>query len=230
MPNDVPSAELAVQPRPQHNGTLRTRRSAPLNATPGPVSLTSMPLHFHTAPWPAGLKLISALGTLIIAGVGYAAYRAIPTPSGFTHYFGLGIALVFPATLILSLLFAVTGYAVDAGGLYIQRPLWRTRLPLDGLSRFWLEPTACKGSLRIFGNGGLYSFTGLYWSRKLGRFRLYATDFAQSVVLVLPDRVVVVTPATPRAFVDHLHHLFPLAHARPESLKGQGAEKGKAPG
>jgi hypothetical protein len=137
-----------------------------------------MSLRFHAAPWPTGLKLISALGTLIIAGAGYAAYRAIPTPSGFTHYFGLGIAMVFPATLVLSLLFAVSGYAVDGNNLYIQRPLWHTRFPLEGLSRFWLEPTACKGSLRIFGNGGLYSFTGLYWSPKLGRYRLFATDLA----------------------------------------------------
>jgi len=189
-----------------------------------------MPLHFHAAPWPAGLKLISALGTIIITGAGYAAYRAIPTPSGFTHYFGLGIALVFPAILVLSLLFAVTGYAVDGSDLYIQRPFWHTRIPLDGLSRFWLEPTACKGSLRIFGNGGLYSFTGLYWSRKLGRFRLFATDLAQSVVLVLPACVVVVTPATPRAFVDHLHHLFPLSDVGPEGSSGREVEQVKPSG
>ncbi len=175
-----------------------------------------MPLHFQAAPWPAGLKLTSTLGTLLIAGIAYAAYRAIPAPSGFTHYFGFGIALVLPAILVFSLLFAVTGYAVDSNDLYIQRPLWRTRLPLDGLSRFWLEPAACKGSMRIFGNGGLFSFTGLYRSPKLGRYRLFATDFARSVVLVLPTRVVVVTPAMPRAFVDHLHHLFPLAHAASE--------------
>jgi hypothetical protein len=187
-----------------------------------------MPLHFNAAPWPAGLKLTSAVGTILIAAVGYAAYRAIPTPSGFTHYFGLGIALVLPAILVVSFLFAVTGYAVDGSDLYIQRPLWQTRISLTGLSRFWLEPAACKGSIRIFGNGGLYSFTGLYQSPKLGRYRLFATDLVQSVVLALPARVVVVTPATPRAFVDHLHHLFPLAHVGPEGLNGRGAEQGTA--
>jgi hypothetical protein len=175
-----------------------------------------MPLHFHAAPWSTALKLTSALGTLLIAVVGYAAYRAISTPFGFTYYFGLGIALVPSAILALSLLFSVTGYVVDGSDLCIQRLFWHTRIPLDGLSRFWLEPTACKGSMRIIGNAGLFSFTGLYQSPMLGRYRLFATDLAQSVVLVLPKRVVVVTPAVPRAFVDHLRHLFPLAHVGSE--------------
>src|SRR5450759_2268410 len=115
-----------------------------------------MPLHFHAAPWSTALKLTSALGTLLIAVVGYAAYRAISTPFGFTYYFGLGIALVPSAILALSLLFSVTGYVVDGSDLCIQRLFWHTRIPLDGLSRFWLEPTACKGSMRIIGNAGLF--------------------------------------------------------------------------
>jgi len=171
-----------------------------------------MPLHFQAAPWQTALKLMSVLGTLLIVVLGYVAYHAIPTPFGFTHYFGLGVALVPIAILIFSILFVVTGYTVDGNDLYIRRLLWRTRLSIDGLSRFWLEPSACTGSVRIIGNGGLFSYTGLYQSPMLGRYRLFATDFTRSVVLVLPKRVIVITPATPRAFVDHLHHHFPLAH------------------
>lgn len=159
------------------------------------------------------------MGTLLTVGLGYVAYHAIPSPSGFTHYFGLGIALVLLAIPIFSFLFSVTGYVVDGSDLYIQRPLWRSRLSIDGLSRIWLEPSACTGSIRIIGNGGLYSFTGLYQSPKLGRYRLFATDLTRSVVLVLPKRVIVITPATPQAFVDHLHHLFPLVHVGSEGWR-----------
>ncbi len=170
-----------------------------------------MSLQFSVAPWPSILKVTSTLGTLLILVIGVAAYRAIPTPYGLTHTFGLVIALTLPAILVISILFVVTGYSVDAHNLYIRRLISSTRIPLDGLSQIWFEPEVCKGAIRLFGNGGLYSFTGLYHNSTIGRFRLFGTDLSQSVVLVLPKRVVVITPATPHAFVEYLKHHFPTA-------------------
>jgi hypothetical protein len=171
--------------------------------------------YFPAAAWPRGLKLISALGTLILLAGGFFAYRAAPAVAGFTHAFGVGVAFVFPAILLVSLLFVVTGYAIGGNDLYVRRLLFSTRIPLDGLSRLWHEPAACKGSLRAFGNGGLYSFTGLFWSKALGRHRLFATDLTCSVVLVMPRRTVVITPAEPQVFIDYVHRSFPAAHAEP---------------
>ena len=184
--------------------------------TPQSLHNQSMRHHFSVAPWSIGLKLTSTLGTIAVLAVGFAAYHAIPTPAGFTHLFGLGVALVLPGLLLASLAFMVTGYSVKDGELYVERLFWSTRISLAGLSRVWFEPAACKGSIRIFGNGGLFSFTGLYRSRALGRYRLFATNFSQSVVFVLPQRVVVVTPAGPQAFIEHLCHLFPTAHVGPK--------------
>lgn len=170
-----------------------------------------MSTRFSAAPWPGALKLTSALGTLLALVVGVSAYRTIPAPPGFTHAFGTVVALFLPAVLISSIFFVVTGYAVDEHNLYIRRLVSSTRIPLDGVSRIWFEPQACRGAIRLFGNAGLYAFTGLYRSSTLGRFRLFATDIRHAVVLVLPGRVVVVTPATPHAFVEYLKHRFPHA-------------------
>ncbi len=68
----------------------------------------------------------------------------------------------------------------------------------DGLTQ---APTAMAGSLRIAGNGGLFSFTGWFWSRRLGRYRAFVTDPARSVVLKFSDRTVVVSPDVPEEFV-----------------------------
>jgi hypothetical protein len=168
-----------------------------------------MGTHFPAAPWATALKVISVSSTVVLLVLGYVAYRAIPVPSGFTHGFGFGVALVFPAILLGAFLFSVAGYDLNAGDLYVRRPLWATRVPLAGLRRAYHEPTACRRSLRVFGNGGLYSFTGLYWNRSLGRFRLFGTDLSRAVVLVLEGRTVVVTPENPEAFVAHLRQLHP---------------------
>ena len=170
---------------------------------------------FPVAPWPTGLKITSAVGTVLILGAGIGAYRAIPVPTGFTHQFGLAVAMILPALLVGSLLFMVTGYAVEGTELYVRRLLWSTRISLQGLNRIWIEPAVCKGSIRVFGNGGLFSFTGLFYNKRLGRFRLFATDISRSVVLVLPARVVVITPAEPKAFIELVRQSFPNVQVGP---------------
>ena len=150
---------------------------------------------------------------MILGGVSFAAYRAIP---GFTHQFGLGVALIPLAVLVGSTFFIVSGYTVEASQLWVKRLITSTRIPLSGLRRVWADPNVCKGSVRVFGNGGLFSFTGWFYNKRLGRYRLFATDSRKAVVLQFPDRVIVVTPAAPAAFMEHLHHLMPELLVGPE--------------
>ena len=175
---------------------------------------------FQVAPWPTALRVTSALATVALAFAGVIAYRAVPNHSGLTHLFGAGVALVFPAIVVGAILFMVTGYEVAGGDLVVQRPLWATRIALAGLRKVWHDHAVCRGALRIFGNGGFYSFTGLYQNRLLGRFRLFGTDLKRAVVLALDRRVVVVTPADPAAFVAYLGQLYP--GARVDAAHGLG--------
>ena len=172
-----------------------------------------MKQHFAAAPWPGRLKIVSALVSLLLAAAGVAAWRAIPVPTGFTHGFGFAVALVFPAVLFFSLLFVVAGYVLDGPDLLVTRLFWSTRIPLSGVRRVYADPMACKGSWRVFGNGGLFSFTGLYRNKALGTYRLFATDVSRAVVLVLPRRTVVVTPGSPEDFVRSVSLAFLMAHA-----------------
>ena len=167
--------------------------------------------HFTAAPWPTSLKVSSVLGTILLAGAGIASYRAIPVFSGFTHAFGLAVSLLLPVLLAGSIFSTVTGYEVSSTDLTVQRLLWASHISLVGLRRVFPDPSVCRGSTRIIGNAGLFGFTGLYQNKQFGRFRLFATDLTHSVVLVLPERTVVITPAAAEAFVAHIRHVFPAA-------------------
>lgn len=168
-----------------------------------------MKRYFDVAPWPATLTLVSLLGTVVLGGVGYAAWRAIPTPSGFTHGVGVGVALIPGAVVVGALLAMVRGYTLDQDQLQVQRLLTTTRLPLATLRAAWADPVVCRDSIRVAGNGGLFSFTGWFQSPRLGRYRMLATDLRRGVVLQFHDRVVVITPAAPAAFLEHLRRLKP---------------------
>jgi hypothetical protein len=100
-----------------------------------------------------------------------------------------------------ALLFMVRGYQLEPGVLLVRRLLWATHVPLAGFERAWHDPEAMRGSLRLFGNSGLFSITGVFRSKPLGTYRAFVTNPAQAVVIRLASRAVVVSPAEPRAFI-----------------------------
>jgi PH (Pleckstrin Homology) domain-containing protein len=63
------------------------------------------------------------------------------------------------------------------------------------------EPDAMRQSIRTFGSGGLFSFTGCYRNKALGAYRAFVTDPHRTVVLHFPTRTVVVSPSAPEEFV-----------------------------
>jgi len=62
-----------------------------------------------------------------------------------------------------------------------------------------------RGSIRLFGNGGLFSFSGFFRNQALGIYRAYVTDPALTVVLVFAERTLVISPVQPEAFVKRLY-------------------------
>jgi hypothetical protein len=152
--------------------------------------------------------------TLLVVAVGYGGSRNVP-PSGAAHVVGVFVVVSIPIMLAASVLFIVTGFAVDHRSLYVRRMLWSTRIELARVRQIWRDPDAIKGSIRIFGNGGLYSFSGIYRSKRLGKYRLFATDPGRAVVMVHDAGTVVITPADPEAFLEHVRLLFPDAQGNP---------------
>jgi hypothetical protein len=165
---------------------------------------------FDAAPWSVSLKLVSALGTVALAAAGGALAVAIPreTRAPLGEAFGFVVAIVPVAILAGALLFVVRGYESDGRMLRIHRLLWATTFALDGLERVWHDPDAMKRSIRLFGNGGLFSITGLFRNAALGRYRAFVTHPGHAVVLVTAAKVLVVSPATPEAFVEQARAQF----------------------
>ena len=99
----------------------------------------------------------------------------------------------------------IRGYTTTSDAILIHRMFWTTRLPLVGLRSVEYEPEAMRWSIRIFGNGGFFSFTGLFRNKQLGVYRAFVTDPRRTVVLRYADQSVVISPATPEEFVRDLN-------------------------
>jgi hypothetical protein len=153
------------------------------------------------APWSRLLKMVSLLGSIVVLGVTFTVTVTAPDSQAWIRWIALPFGLLM---LGMCALFTVRGYELSAGCLLIRRLLWSTRLSLEGLKDAYADQEAMCRSIRLFGNGGLFSFTGWFWNKRLGSYRAMATDPARAVVLVFPGKTIVVTPDRPAALVGAL--------------------------
>jgi len=169
--------------------------------------------HHFKAPWGRTLFIASAFTTLVMLGTVCLLilnrqlpwFVSLPLP---TDSLGIVIAAVLLIPLG-ALPFIIRGYVLTKDGILIKRLWWNTVLPFAEMRSIEVEPLALSHSFRTCGNGGLYSFTGFYWSSQLGHFRAYVTDLNRTVIVHMRNRTAVLSPDDPAAFArsvsSHLH-------------------------
>jgi Bacterial PH domain len=156
------------------------------------------PIEF-AAPWGVQLKRASVFSVAVLGVVFCAGLFSLGAEAS---WFASSVLLMLPiAVLAGALPFVVRGYVLLDDALVVERLGWRTRLPLAGLESVGGDVEAMRGSIRLLGNGGLFSFTGEFWNRRLGRYRALATDPERAVVLRYPNRTIVITPHDPQHFI-----------------------------
>lgn len=167
-----------------------------------PFSVSSdMRMKAYKAPWGTALRIVSF--TLVVLSVA----SVVGWPLVFPAEAGSVVLLLqwsLPVILACCLPFVIRGYAITSDAVLIRRLFWTTRLDLSGLISAEALPKAMTKCLRVCGNGGVFSFTGWYWSKSLGFFRPLVTDLNRTVVLRFGKRTVVISPDDPEGFVIEL--------------------------
>ncbi|MBN2381607.1 hypothetical protein JXQ70_01870 [bacterium] len=151
-------------------------------------------MSFYRAPWCTSLIVVSVLATVIL--VGFSVWIVVsekgPTP---------WLALLPLAIVALTAPFSIRGYSLEHGFLLIHRLFWSTRLSLTDLQAVRFRPKIMHKSIRLCGNGGLFSITGYFQNKALGRYRAFVTDLDRTVVLSFSKKTVVISPDDPDLFV-----------------------------
>ncbi|BFI95336.1 MAG: hypothetical protein RSP_08460 [Rhodanobacter sp.] len=164
------------------------------------------------APWNTFLKGISITVTLLLLGI--VLLVACLVPATTLPLLRAAVMAVPVLILLAAALFVVRHYDLTDGVLRVRRLLWTTRVELGALNEAAVDPEAGAGSLRLFGNGGLFAFSGWFRNAKPGRYRAFVTDWQHAVVLRASTGTVVVSPADPAGFARDLQ--------APASLRKQG--------
>ena len=162
-----------------------------------------------SAPWGRSLRLTTVAAVSVLVALMLAGLLMAPRQRLVWQLAMVGVPL---ALLLTTLPFMVRGYILTESHIEVRRWGWSTLLPLAGLVAVTGEPQGLRGSLRLFGNGGLFGISGWFWNRRIGRFRAYATDPGRVVLLRYRDgKNVVVTPHDVQHFIVRVRTLAKAA-------------------
>ena len=162
-----------------------------------------------SAPWSRSLRVLTTAAVALLLALVLIGLSAGPRQSWVWRMAMVGVPLL---VLAGSLLFMVRGYVLTESQIEVQRLGWNTILPFTGLATVSGEPQGLQGSLRLFGNGGLFGISVWFWNRRIGRFRAYATDPERAVLLRYRDgRKVLVTPHDVQHFIVRVRNLAGLS-------------------
>lgn len=117
----------------------------------------------------------------------------------------LVVSLIF-LIIVLCYLYSIKGYSIDHHSIHIYRPIGTKSYKLDQFTEIITGLSHIKKSLtlRLWGNGGLFSITGLFWNKKLGKFKAYLSDPSKCIILIGATQKIAISPDPPEEFVKTL--------------------------
>ncbi len=105
------------------------------------------------------------------------------------------VAFLVFLVICLSYAYSARGYVCEGPRLIVKRLVGDVTISLDGLREARVATgDDFRGCRRLWGNGGLFGYYGLFRTTKLGKCTWYVTNRKNAVVLVTAAKTVVLSP------------------------------------
>lgn len=147
----------------------------------------------HVAPTGLSIKIVTGFILLLILAmfIGSIYEPVLVWPALFLSFIVLMCYLYAPVSYILE----------DNQLIVVRRINSRAFSPVIKCTS--IEHDKPSFVLRLWGNGGLFSGSGIFWNRKYGVFRAYVTTGKRSYLVLVetPGGKVIITPENPAQFL-----------------------------
>lgn len=156
---------------------------------------------FFSASYDSTTKVISLVVCAMLVVVVIATKSVVAA--------GLGTLL-----MAVSYAYSPRSYALYERSIIVNRLIGSVRLPIDGI-RELRSATAddLRGCIRLFGNGGLFGYYGLFRTSKLGKSTWYVTNRSHAVVVITDAKTSVISPDNVDGLITAVRTLAPIPMA-----------------
>ncbi|MCC6589004.1 MAG: hypothetical protein IT168_20065 [Bryobacterales bacterium] len=159
-----------------------------------------MPTDFP-APYDRTTKIVTAVSCGLLLGVALLIRQPVVT--------------VISALIIgLAYAYSPRSYRVTNEEIAIRRLVGSVSIPIGAITELRnATPEDLRGSLRLFGSGGMFGYYGLFRTSRLGRAWWYVTDRSRMVVVVTDTGTSLLSPENPQEFLEVCHRYTPVRAA-----------------
>jgi len=149
-----------------------------------------MPERSFAAPWDSTTKAITAVTCVLLAFVAWMVHVVFVAP-------------LFPLLIFLTYAYSPRGYQLTADAIVIKRLIGYIRVPLADVREIRAGTAAdFTGVIRLWGNGGLFGYVGLFRTAKLGKSSWYVTNRSKTVIVVTSNKTLVLSPDDVEGFIE----------------------------
>lgn len=151
-----------------------------------------------TASTSTTVKIVTIVIVILAIGFAVTAFQAeddakflvIPT-------------IVLAVAIGVSYYCSIRSYEIADGKLIIQRPFDVVSVPIAGIQNAEaVDRKSLRWTVRTFGIGGLFSYTGEFWNKKFGSMTWYVTRMDKAVLITdARNKKIVVSPDDTNQFI-----------------------------
>jgi len=149
-----------------------------------------MPDRTFSASYDSTTETVSAAVCLLLIVVAWLVHHIVY------------VALLFPLLIGFAYAYSPRGYTLSGQAIVIKRLIGNIRVPLADIREIRAgTPDDFTGCLRLWGNGGLFGYYGLFQTAKLGKCYWYVTNRSKTVIVSTQDRTLVLSPDDVESFI-----------------------------
>jgi hypothetical protein len=121
------------------------------------------------------------------------------------------VAILGALLLVVSYAYSPRGYAVAERAIVVRRLVGDVRIPLDAVREARAAtPDDFRGCLRLWGNGGLFGYYGLFRTSTLGKSTWYVTNRKRAVIVITAAKTFVLSPDDVDGFLAAIRAAAPV--------------------
>jgi len=155
------------------------------------------------APYDSTARIVSVVICIVLALVAALTQNALTVCIG-------------AAVLFFAFAFSPRAYSIQDRSIVVKRLIGNVSISLDGIREVRVATADdLSGAYRLWANGGLFGYYGLFSTSKLGRCRWYLTNRKNAVVAVTEHKTSLFSPDDVNGFLAAIRAAVPVAAIPP---------------
>ncbi|RFS20116.1 hypothetical protein DVR12_20585 [Chitinophaga silvatica] len=114
--------------------------------------------------------------------------------------------IILAVSILVTFGYSPRYYSITEDAIIIKRIFSDISIPFEDVVNISIiEKSAIRGSLRVFGSGGLFGYLGIFRSSNLGKYQMWSTNCETLVLIECMNKKIVISPSDNNDFIEEFN-------------------------